>query len=129
LLLLALLLLGARWRALDILTWCLIVSLLVHLLLWLWLEGLPLVLREVETPPGPARMELVVVDDGAAPAEAAGSSASLAARAQRPARHADLAAAAPSATMPAALPAPELPAGRRGEVELRPADTRPSPAL
>lgn len=64
LLVLALLILGRRWRALDVVTWCLIASVLLHVAILLWLRGVEIV-RRYQTPgPHPGQMEVTLVAAG-----------------------------------------------------------------
>lgn len=126
LVLLVLLLLGRRWRALDIVTWCILASLLIHFLLWFLLEGLPLVLRDVDAPPGPDRLELRMVasaDAAASESGGGGDRAAIAARAERPSRNSDLAAATPATALADAVAAatPPPPAAARSDALPEPA--------
>lgn len=50
LLLIALLLLGKRWRQLDIVTWCILISALLHFLVLMLVGGLELTLDEIDRP-------------------------------------------------------------------------------
>lgn len=64
LLVLALLILGRRWRALDVVTWCLLASVLLHVAILLWLRGVEIV-RRYQTPgPRPGQMEVTLVAAG-----------------------------------------------------------------
>ncbi len=85
LLLATLLLLGARWRQLDIVTWCLLISLLLHLLIYLWLQGLEIMTPDELPGAGGDRLALRVVAagsvaGGAQSATAAGSDTAAVAR-------------------------------------------------
>ncbi|MEO0480252.1 MAG: hypothetical protein AAF196_12295 [Planctomycetota bacterium] len=67
LLIFILLLLGARWKRLDIVTWCLLLSLLVHLLLWLYVEGVQILDEDRNDALGDDEWSMeVAVYDGAA---------------------------------------------------------------
>jgi hypothetical protein len=70
LVLLTLLLLGLRWRALDIVTWCLLGSLLVHLLLWWFLRDVLLPEAEPASSGDGERMSITMLDPAAAAAVA-----------------------------------------------------------
>ncbi|MGE0144121.1 MAG: hypothetical protein AB7I19_08635 [Planctomycetota bacterium] len=72
LVLLTLLLLGLRWRALDIVTWCLLGSLLVHLLLWWFLRDVLLPEAEPASGGDGERMSITMLDPAAAEAAADG---------------------------------------------------------
>ncbi|MBK8976700.1 MAG: PD40 domain-containing protein [Planctomycetes bacterium] len=121
----ALLGLGARWRHVDIVTWCLLLSALLHLLAWLWFGGLAIMTRELPVPPGDERLAIRVVA-GAAPAGAAAGTP----RADAPAARAQRSTAAPQLDLRApaggALPA----AGSGGAEPTVPAAVaRPAAAL
>ncbi|HLU40676.1 MAG TPA: hypothetical protein VK081_14920, partial [Planctomycetota bacterium] len=65
-----LLALGKRWRALDIVTWCLITSLLLHVLVLLWLRGVEIVRRYQNPPPRLGEIEVSLVASGSSVEEA-----------------------------------------------------------
>ncbi|MEZ5965066.1 MAG: prenyltransferase/squalene oxidase repeat-containing protein [Planctomycetota bacterium] len=59
-----LLTLGRRWRALDVVTWCLLASLLLHVLVLLWLRGVEIV-RHYRAPPARlGEIEVTLVASG-----------------------------------------------------------------
>lgn len=108
-LLLALLLLGARWRALDIVTWCILVSLLVHFLLWWLLEDVIMSLRDPKQRGEGERIAITMIDGttaDAADAAASGDRVAQALRAVRADRAEAATADAPGAALAAAESAP-----------------------
>lgn len=125
LLLLALLLLGARWRALDIVTWCILVSLLVHVLLWWLLEDVLMGLREPEARGEGERIAITLIDGETAAAAAAAASGDRSAQAWRAERADRAEAASVSAPAAALASASSLPAAGADLVEL--ARTEPTP--
>ena len=59
--LLLLLLLGRIWRQLDVITWCLLLSLFVHLLVLLWLTDVEIVRRFMPSAPPEGRLSVELV--------------------------------------------------------------------
>ncbi len=59
-----LLALGKRWRALDIVTWCLIASLLLHVLILAWLRGVEIVRHYSNPAPRLGEIEVSLVASG-----------------------------------------------------------------
>lgn len=80
LLLLVLLHLGRRWSTLDLVAQCLLLSLLLHLLLFLWLMGVAIPGALQPGDDDDARFEVQVVAAGAVVAEAGGSDVGAAVR-------------------------------------------------
>jgi len=116
-----LLALGRRWRALDVVTWCLIASLLLHVFVLLWLRGVEIVRHYRAPPPQLGDIEVTLVASGgsvAAPDEAApgpelahelrfsGHQEALVAAAPAPAMRADAHVASAQAAA-ADVPAPQ----------------------
>lgn len=66
LLLLMLLLLGSRWHQLDFITWCIILSLLLHLLIWMLLSSVEIIESWSPTPAAEDRLSvrLISMDQG-----------------------------------------------------------------
>ncbi|MCC6784632.1 MAG: PD40 domain-containing protein [Planctomycetes bacterium] len=125
LLLLALLLLGARWRALDIVTWCILVSLLVHVLLWWLLEDVLMGLREPAARGDGERIAITLIDGETAAAAAAAASGDRSAQAWRAERADRAEAASVSAPAAALASANSVPATDAELVELT--RSEPSP--
>ncbi|MGE3350975.1 MAG: hypothetical protein AB7O84_04525 [Planctomycetota bacterium] len=109
--LLLLLYLGQRWRSLDLVTLCLLLSLLVHLLLMLWLMGVEIAGTMVQGEDDGGAVEVTLIDGpvGSGGAGDAAQLESLAASARfEPAQRA-LDAAAPGAAVEAATRAEVAP--------------------
>ncbi|MBM4062391.1 MAG: hypothetical protein FJ265_15030, partial [Planctomycetes bacterium] len=116
LLLLVLLHLGRRWRALDLLAQCLLVSLLLHVLLLLWLMGVEITgaLLRGRDDGGGLRVELVAQADAGTAGTAGQRLVDLAAEVRFDPAVRELAAAAPEVALERpAEAAPQAPEGNR----------------
>ncbi len=131
LLLIALLLLGNRWRQLDIITWCILISALLHLLILMILGGMQLGHDEPELPDDGDRLEVRFLSAG----EAAGGGGGRASDVHRTiafqGRSFQESVAAPAATVSAAEgAAPRVESGSRVAAAAAPsASVAPSSAL
>lgn len=105
LLVLALLLLGIRWRQLDFVTWCLLVSLLLHLLLLVLFGDLQILRRIPEPGPLEGALEIQLVDAGERGGGGEGPAADdLVASLQFQARQDPIGAEAPGVSLEASAP-------------------------
>jgi hypothetical protein len=131
-LLLVLLHYGQRWRALDLLAQCLLLSLLLHVLLALWLWGVELANGPLpgRTEPGGFEVRLVATTAGSASADAAAEGAALAAlaAAQYTPTERTLDTPAPGTGLPA-VAGPPTPAAAAWQPATQDAQPTPAPAM
>jgi hypothetical protein len=122
LLLLMLLLLGSRWHQLDFITWCIILSLLLHLLIWMLLSGVEIIESWSPTPAAEDRLSvrLISMDQGS---QSGGETTEqqmdrLSARLAMAERQDRIESQSPDTAMMRDTSQRETPAGERGEAQL-----------
>ncbi len=120
-LLLTLLVLGRRWRQLDIITWCIILSLLIHILVLMWLQGVELLRDDLPLSSDEERVSvrLVAMDQGGGSrgGELSQQQDRITERTEFAGREGELESDRPDAAIEAASRESHAPDGERSEAE------------